>query len=286
MMHTSHPRYHPFRFRLFMDRYAVIGFPVSHSKSPTIHARFAEQTQQALSYEAIEVAPEALAGTLAQLHAQGFQGLNVTLPHKLAVMKACEQVSARAQLAGAVNTLIRTDGGWRGDNSDGEGFITDLRRNLGIDVAGKRVLVLGAGGAARGILKPLLDQQPAELVLSSRNPWKPEEIAPQFTEYGTVRPCTHLALKGDLFDVIVNATSAGHSGQLPKLPGQLLATGGVCYDLSYGKAFAPFAAWAQAQGAARVADGLGMLVEQAAVSFELWRGLRPQTQDTLAALRA
>jgi len=269
-----------------MDRYAVIGFPVSHSKSPWIHARYAEQTRQGLQYEAIEVAPAALADTLARLHAEGYGGLNVTLPHKLAVMPACAEIAERAQLAGAVNTLIRTDRGWRGDNTDGAGFIADLTRNLGVAVAGKRVLVLGAGGAARGILAPLLAQQPAELVLSNRNPWKPEDLALQFKPQGTLRPCTHLALKGDTFDIVVNATSAGHSGAMPRLPGQLVAAGGVCYDLSYGNAFEPFAAWARSQGAALIADGLGMLVEQAAASFELWRGVRPETAAVLAALRA
>lgn len=268
-----------------MDRYAVIGSPVQHSQSPKIHAQFAAQTGQALSYEAIEIAPEALATELQRLHVEGYRGLNVTLPHKLAAMKLCEGVSERAQLAGAVNTLVRSDGGWQGDNTDGAGLIADLRDNLKIALAGQRVLVLGAGGAARGILKPLLEQRPAELVVSNRNPWKPEELAEQFKPHGKVRPCTHLALKGDRFDVIINATSAGHDGRAPRLPGQLLAAGGVCYDLSYGKAFLPFADWARGQRAAQVADGLGMLVEQAAVSFELWRGVRPATAGVLQALR-
>jgi len=269
-----------------MDRYAVIGSPVSHSKSPFIHGRFAEATGQSMSYEALEIAPEALAERLAQLHADGYRGFNVTLPHKLAVARLCGQVSERAQLAGAVNTLLRTEDGWQGDNSDGEGFVTDLRRNCGIALAGKRVLVIGAGGAARGILQPLLGEKPAELVLSSRNPWKPEEIAEQFKPQGRITPRTHASLKGDLYDVIVNATSTGHQGFMPKLPGQLLATGGACYDLSYGMAHEPFADWARAQGAARIADGLGMLVEQAAVSFALWRGVRPETAPVLKALRA
>ncbi|AXQ27221.1 shikimate dehydrogenase [Solimonas sp. K1W22B-7] len=267
-----------------MDRYAVIGFPVSHSKSPLIHARFARQTGQELGYEAIEIAPAALAERLAQMHAEGYRGCNATLPHKLVVAKLCEQVSERAQLAGAVNTLLRTDSGWRGDNSDGEGFIADLR-NLGLAVAGRRVLLLGTGGAARGILKPLLDEKPAELVLSGRNPWKPEEIAEQFKPHGRIVPRTHASLKGDLYDLVINATSVGHQGAAPRLPGQLLAPGGACYDLSYGPAHAPFAAWARSQGAALVADGLGMLVEQAAVSFELWRGVRPQTAGVVEELR-
>jgi shikimate dehydrogenase len=268
-----------------MDRYAVIGQPVAHSKSPAIHAAFAQQTAQALRYEAIEVAPDALADRLKALHAEGYCGLNVTLPHKIAVMALCEQVSTRAQRAGAVNTLLRTATGWCGDNTDGEGFIRDLQR-LGFGVSGRRVLVLGAGGAVRGILEPLLAARPAELVVSNRNPWKPEALAEDFKTIGTVVPRTHLSLKGDRFDLIVNATSAGHSGRMAALPGQLVAAGGDCYDLSYGTAFAPFRAWAGEQQAARIADGLGMLVEQAACAFALWRGVRPDSAAVIASLGA
>ncbi|TJY58275.1 shikimate dehydrogenase [Sinimarinibacterium sp. CAU 1509] len=266
------------------DRYAVIGDPVAHSLSPRIHAQFARQTGQALSYDAVEVEPDVLPVALQALHEQGYRGLNATLPHKVAVMALCEAVSERAQRAGAVNTLIRTDSSWRGDNTDGEGFISDLHR-LDYGVSGRRVLVLGAGGAVRGILEPLLAAAPAELVVSGRSPWKPEALAEQFRPLGTIRPSTHLALKGDRFDLIINATSAGHGGEAPRLPGQLLADGGDCYDLSYGKAFAPFRAWAESQGAARIADGLGMLVGQAAAAFELWRGVRPDTAPVIAALR-
>jgi shikimate dehydrogenase len=268
-----------------MDRYAVVGQPIAHSRSPFIHAQYARQTGQDLSYDAIEVARDALADTLKRLYAEGYRGLNVTLPHKIEVAKLCEAVSERAQLAAAVNTLIRTDTGWRGDNTDGEGLVRDLTQHLGLVIAGKRVLLLGAGGAARGVLKPLLDHKPTELVLSGRNPWKPEELAVQFKPYGNIRPATHIALKGDLFDLIINATSAGHGGSLPRLPGQLLAEGGACYDLSYGKAFEPFAGWACAQGAVRVSDGLGMLVEQAAAAFEIWRGVRPDTRPVLLRVR-
>ena len=267
-----------------MDRYAVVGQPISHSKSPVIHALFAKQTAQELSYEAIEIAPAALAAELQRLHGEGLRGSNVTLPHKQAVAKLCESVSGRAQLAGAVNTLVRTDGGWTGDNTDGEGFLNDLAR-LGIELAGRSVLVLGAGGAARGILAPILGAKPSHLYVSNRNPWKPEELAETFKPIGTIIPRTHLALKGDRFDVIVNATSAGHAGGLPMLPGQLLAAGGDCYDLSYGAACQPFRRWAQSQKVARWSDGLGMLVEQAASSFALWRGVRPQTAPVLAELR-
>lgn len=267
------------------DRYAVIGQPIAHSRSPVIHAQFARQTGQDLHYEAIAIAPEALEAELARLHAEGVRGLNVTLPHKQAVAKICESVSERAQMAGAVNTLTRTGRGWTGDNTDGEGFITDLAR-LGLPVAGRRVLVLGAGGAARGILGPLLSAKPGQLVVSNRNPWKPEELAELFKPLGAITPRTHLALKGDRYDLIINATSAGHGGGIPMLPGQLLADGGHCYDLSYCDAHAPFARWASAQRAARCEDGLGMLVEQAASSFSIWRGLRPQTAPVLDHVRA
>ncbi len=268
-----------------MDRYAVIGYPITHSRSPQIHAQFARQTGQALSYDAVEVEADVLPAALQELHAQPFLGLNVTLPHKVAVMALCEHLSERAALAGAVNTLVRTDTGWQGDNTDGEGLLRDLQR-LGYTVKGRRVLVIGAGGAVRGILGPLLGERPAELVVSNRNPWKPEALAEHFKAVGPIRPCTHLALKGDRYDLILHATSAGHAGQFPKLPGQLLAPGGACYDLSYGAAYEPFRGWAQAQGATRIADGLGMLVEQAAAAFERWRGVRPQTQAVIESLRS
>jgi shikimate dehydrogenase len=268
-----------------MDRYAVIGQPISHSLSPRIHAAFAQQTAQTLNYEALLVAPEELEARLRALHADGWLGLNVTLPHKQAVAKLCESVSARAELAGAVNTLVRTESGWRGDNTDGEGCIQDLRR-LGIEVRGARVLILGAGGAARGILGPLLEQQPAQLVVSNRNPWKPEQLAESFKAQGRIEPRTHVALKGDRYDLVINATSAGHGGSMPFLPGPLLASNGICYDLSYGCAHAPFAAWALTQQPRLISDGLGMLIEQAASAFAIWRGQRPQTAAVLTLLRA
>lgn len=267
-----------------MDRYGVIGQPIAHSRSPLIHAQFAQQTGQSLRYEAIEIASDALVAALQRLHDEGVLGLNATLPHKQAVAKLCESVTERAQLAGAVNTLCRTTAGWSGDNTDGEGFIADLQR-LGIGIAGRRVLVLGAGGATRGILGPLLAAKPAVLAVSNRNPWKPEELAEVFKPLGTVVPRTHIALKGERYDLIINATSAGHSGEMPRLPGQLLTAGGDAYDLSYGVAHAPFAAWACEQGAGHIADGLGMLVEQAAAAFALWRGVRPQSVPVLAGLR-
>lgn len=267
------------------DRYAVIGTPVSHSKSPAIHAMFAKACAQDLQYEAVDVAVDALTTALQRLHGDGYRGLNVTLPHKADAAALCEMISERAQLAGAVNTLSRSDAGWHGDNTDGEGLMRDLAQ-LGYTVEGRRVLLLGAGGGVRGILGPLLAAKPALLVVSNRNPWKPEALAEQFKAVGEITPRTHLALKGDQFDLIINATSAGHSGQMPRMPGGIVADGGACYDLTYGAAHAPFRAWAESQGATKIADGLGMLVEQAAAAFEIWRGVRPETADVLAALRA
>lgn len=265
-------------------RYAVIGQPIAHSKSPFIHSAFARTLGEKLSYEALEVAPEVLAETLKTLHAEGYAGLNVTLPHKTAVVALCESVSARAEAAGAVNTLSRTATGWAGDNTDGAGFLADLDR-LGVALAGRSVLLLGAGGAARGLIAPLLSRGPGALAVSNRNPWKPEELAERFKALGPIVPRTHLSLKGDHFDVVINATSAGHAGAMPRLPGPVLAKGGVCYDLSYGAAHAPFQQWAAAQGAGLVADGLGMLVEQAAEAFALWRGTRPDAAPVLESLR-
>lgn len=268
-----------------MSRFAVIGQPVAHSASPRIHAAFGEQLGIALDYERIEVAPEGLAEQLSELHAQGYAGLNVTLPHKQAVSEQCAQRTERAQMAEAVNTLSRIDGGWAGDNTDGEGLLRDLQDNLGVTLAGKRVLVLGAGGAARGILPPLLGVDPAELVLSNRSPWKPEAIAEALAAHGPIRPATHMALKGDSFELIINAMSVGHLGGFPRMPEGILAPGAVAYDLSYGDAHSPFAEWARAAGAAAVHDGLGMLVEQAAASFALWHGQSPETAPVIAMLR-
>ncbi len=267
-----------------MKRYAVIGQPVAHSLSPRIHAAFAAAAGVELDYQALAIEPEQLASRVAALHAEGWSGFNVTLPHKQAVMALCGEVSDAAQRAGAVNTLSRRDGDWRGDNTDGIGLIRDLER-LNVALAEKRVLILGAGGAARGIIGPLLAAQPASLVVSNRNPWKPEALSETFADLGVLTPRTHWALKGDAFDVVINATSAGHGGIMPPMPNGLFAEGSVAYDLSYGQAHRPFADWATAQGAVAVHDGLGMLVEQAAESFRLWHSVMPETAPVLAALR-
>lgn len=259
-----------------MKRLAVLGHPVAHSRSPEIHRLFADATGIALDYQAIDIAPDALADHLSRSFSDAWTGFNVTLPHKVAVAEHCVERSLRAEQAGAVNTLLRGPNGWIGDNTDGEGLMADLRR-LGVSLVDRRVLIIGAGGAARGILGPLLACRPAALVLSNRNPWKPEALAEAFAPVGRVTPRTHLALKGDQFDVVINATSAGHAGEMPRLPPGLLAASGVAYDLSYGAAHKPFAAWARAAGATSIHDGFGMLVEQAAASFACWHGVQPPT---------
>lgn len=269
-----------------MDRYAVLGQPIAHSLSPRIHGAFAEALGQPIRYEKVEVAPDALADTLAALHAQGYAGLNVTLPHKLGALAAAVEHTERANLAGAANTLTRLAGGWRADTTDGEGLVRDLRDNLRWPLHGRRVLLLGAGGAARGVLKPLLDEKPAELVISSRTPWTVEKLALEFRPHGAIRASTHVALKGDRFDLVINATSAGHAGAVPRLPSPLLNPGAACYDMNWGAAHRPFRDWARANGASRVEDGLGMLVEQAAAAFALWRGQRPATAAVISGLRA
>ena len=269
-----------------ISRYGVLGQPVAHSKSPRIHAAFAESLGQKLLYEAYEIAPDELGPSLTRFHGEGWHGFNLTLPHKTAAVSLCESRTDAAEQAGAVNTLIRTATGWQGDNTDGAGLVRDLVANLGVAIRGKRVLVLGAGGAARGILAPLLAEAPSILAISNRNPWKPEEIAASMKPLGNIVPRTHLSLKGDQFDVVLNATSAGHQGSVPRLPPGLFAPGAIAYDLNYGPASEPFLAWAKAEGASKLSDGLGMLVEQAAEAFQRWRGVRPETAAVLAGLRA
>ena len=270
-------------------RHAVLGQPAGHSLSPFIHSQFAQAAGLAaeVEYLALDVAPGELVPTLARLYAEGYAGLNLTLPHKLAGLAAAREASEPATRAGAANTLVRVADGWRAENTDGAGFMADLAR-LQVAVGGRRVLILGAGGAARGLLAPLLGAAPARLVISNRNPWKPEELAAEFKPLGELVPRTHMALKGDQFDVVINATSAGHQGLMVRLPGRVLAPDGVVYDLSYGRAHAPVGPWAAQQGAAasHVYDGLGMLVAQAAEAWRLWHGWLPEIAPVLAELRA
>jgi shikimate dehydrogenase len=265
------------------DQYAVIGNPVAHSKSPQIHAAFARQTGQDLTYERLLAPTHAFIETASAFRARGGRGLNVTLPFKGEAFRFATQLSERARAAEAVNTLKFEGNAIFGDNTDGAGLVNDLARNLGCAVAGRRVLLLGAGGAARGVIKPLLERQPARLVLANRTLGKAQLLAQSFG--GGLEAGTYAALAGRQFDLVVNATSASLAGELPPLPPGVFAPGALAYDMVYGRDETPFLAFARGEGAAALADGLGMLVEQAAESFFIWRGLRPDTAPVLKLLR-
>lgn len=258
------------------DRYAVFGNPIAHSKSPFIHGRFAAATGQDLSYEALLAPKDDFPGAVAAFIATGGKGANVTVPFKEEAFRLCQRRSPRAELAGAVNTLVFRDGEIFGDNTDGAGLVRDLEHNLGLSLAGKRLLLLGAGGAARGVLGPLLAAKPAALVIANRTPAKAVDLAARFAHLGAVTGGGYGDIQGP-FDVVINATSASLGGDLPPLPAGVFAPGAAAYDMMYGKGDTPFLAFARQQGATRLADGLGMLLEQAAESFFLWRGLRPDT---------
>ncbi|MCC5812791.1 MAG: shikimate dehydrogenase [Ectothiorhodospiraceae bacterium] len=267
------------------DQYAVFGNPVSHSLSPWIHARFAEQTGQALHYGKQEVPLEGFAQAVRQFFADGGLGLNVTVPFKQQAWALCASRSRRAESAGAVNTLLMRDNGLFGDNTDGAGLVRDLQQNLGLELAGRRLLMLGAGGAARGVLLPLLDASPADLTIANRTPDKAVALAREASSSGPATACTFAGLAGRRFDLVINATSAGLSGGMPTLPDGLFTAEGAAYDMVYGPRPTRFMEWARKQGVTRVHDGLGMLVEQAAESFLLWRGVRPDTGCLLDELR-
>lgn len=270
-----------------LPQFAVFGQPVAHSLSPHIHRRFAEACGIELRYAAIEVAPEHFAARLVAFHAEGGSGANVTLPLKEHAARLCRGLSPQARLSGAVNTLVRRVDGWFGDNTDGIGLCRDLHDNLGVTLAGQRVLLLGAGGAARGIVPALFDAGVAELLVANRSPGRAVALAQDLAACGRINACAleSLAAAGG-FDVLINATSAARQGATLALPQGLAATAAVAYDLSYGSAARPFLAWAEAAGITTRTDGLGMLVEQAAEAFQRWHGVRPQTAAVLAELRA
>ena len=270
------------------DRYAVIGHPVAHSLSPAIHAQFAEQTAQDLDYGRIEPAADGFAEAARRFFVGGGRGLNVTVPFKGEAFDWCDRRSDRASRAGAVNTLSAgTDGTIAGDNTDGIGLVRDLRDNLGLTLADSRILVIGAGGAARGALGPLLTAAPARLVIANRTVERARALADDFADDGPIAASGFEALEtAEPFDLIINASSASLAGALPPLAPGVVREGGAVYDMMYGEAAEPFVAWGRDARAAIVADGLGMLVEQAAESFFAWRGVRPETAPVLAALRA
>lgn len=268
------------------DRYVVIGNPIGHSKSPRIHALFAKQTGQAITYQAMLVPRDGFAASLMLFEQQGGKGANVTVPFKEEAWRCVSRRSALAQRAGAVNTIaLFPDGTRYGDNTDGIGLVRDLTQNLGVAVAGRRILVLGAGGAVRGIVEPLLTARPNIVVIANRTAEKAVAVADHFRSLGDVSGGGFDDWSGQAFDVIINGTAASLHGDLPPLPESVFADSCTCYDLMYGAQPTAFMTWAARHPGVRVHDGLGMLVEQAAESFFLWREVRPDTAPVIAQLR-
>jgi shikimate dehydrogenase len=268
------------------DRYAVVGNPIAHSKSPAIHAAFARTTAQDLVYERLLAPLDGFRAAVERFAAEGGLGLNVTIPFKREAFAVASTITERARLAGAVNTLKRAGDAWHADNTDGVGLVRDIVANQGVELRGRNIAVLGAGGAVRGILKPLLDAGAASVTVTNRTMAKAREVAAQFARYGRVEAVEPNALRPHA--VVVNATSLGMGGAaVDHFPfdGAVVAPGAFVYDLIYSDTETAFMRWARANGAARAADGLGMLVEQAAESFALWRGVRPDTRPVFALMR-
>lgn len=262
-----------------------MGYPVSHSRSPVIHRLFALQTGQNLQYELLQVPPEKLESALRQFQSTGGKGLNITLPHKSEVAALADRLSERAEIAGAVNTVSFTDDEIVGDNTDGVGLMRDLRVNMNLPIEGANILILGAGGATRGIVRPLLGAKAASVMIANRTLAKAEALVEHFSSFGPVYACSFDDVPKTVhYTLIINATSAGVKGKTPPYPGRAVTDTTFCYDLSYGLTPTPFSRWASEQGAARSVMGWGMLVEQAAESFFLWRGVRPKTDAVLKQL--
>lgn len=270
-----------------MDQYGLVGHPVSHSLSPFIHAMFARETGQNMTYRLYDVAPSDLDTHVRGFFEQGGYGLNITVPHKIAAVELAGALTERAAHAAAVNTLGRAgDGVIFGDNTDGAGLVRDLCDNLGLGLTGARVLVLGAGGATRGVLAPLLGLGPAIVIIANRTPDRAAALAAAFADLGTTQGTGFEDVGDEPFDLIINATSASLSGDIPPIPPQAIGGHTVCYDMAYGRSASAFVDWAEQCGCAQAVQGLGMLVEQAAEAFEVWRGVRPDTAMVLEALKA
>lgn len=268
------------------DRYAVIGYPIKHSWSPFIHGMFAKQTDQALTYSRLEVAPENLEREVGGFFESGGKGLNITVPHKQAACLLARYRTPRAEIAGAVNTIAAQEEGLLGDNTDGAGLVTDLTRNLSLALDNTRILLLGAGGAARGVLGPLLATAPEYIEIANRDGNRATQLAKEFGPLGDIAGCGFDAISTDgVFDLILNATSASLQETIPPIPPSVIGPTTLCYDMAYGKGDTVFTRWAKNAGAGRAETGWGMLVEQAAESFFLWRGVRPDTKPVLEAVK-
>lgn len=266
------------------DLYAVMGNPINHSKSPQIHSAFAEQTEQDLIYSAILVPLEKFKHEADNFFRTGM-GLNITVPFKEDAWQYADTYSSRALRAGAVNTLIKKeDGSIYADNTDGIGMVRDITFNHGCAIKGKRVLVLGAGGAVRGILEPVLEEKPLEVIVANRTVSKAKALAEDFADVGTISGCGFDQVEGQ-FDLIINGTSASLSGELPPIPETVIHQQTTCYDMMYGAEPTVFNQWAEKLNAGATLDGLGMLVEQAAESFKAWRGVRPESSPVIASIR-
>lgn len=266
-----------------MDQYRVFGNPIKHSRSPFIHQSFAKVTKQNLNYQTQLADLDGFANAITEFIAQGGKGANVTVPFKEQALTLADELSDRARLAGAVNTLTFKEGKIYGDNTDGEGLVQDLLRNT-VQLEDSRILLLGAGGAAKGVILPLLAQNPKSITIANRTISKAEKLIEQFNN-GKLTACGFEQTAEQEFDIIINATSASLSGKLPAISTSIIQCNTVCYDMVYGKSLTPFLAWAQLQGASRVIDGLGMLVSQAAESFDIWRGVKPSVEPVLHELR-
>jgi len=267
------------------DHYGVFGHPVGHSLSPFIHGMFARETGQQMSYRPYDVPPEEFAASVAKFFAAGGKGLNITLPHKIAAVEVAHDLTERAAHAAAVNTLALQGEQILGDNTDGAGLVRDLCDNLGLVITNRRLLLVGAGGATRGVLAPILGLEPTLVVIANRTSERAEALAAAFSDLGATQGVGFEQVEAAPFDLVINATSASLSGEIPPLPAGVIGPQTVCYDLAYGRSATAFVRWARAQGCARAVQGLGMLVEQAAESFRLWRGVRPATARVMDALR-
>jgi len=267
------------------DQYGVVGHPVTHSWSPFIHGMFAKSTAQNLVYRLFDIPPDNFRRESLRLFTSGVRGLNVTVPHKQAAAELVNELTPRAARAQAVNTItLRDDTTLLGDNTDGVGLACDLEQNLKLQLAGKRILMLGAGGAVRGVLGPLFEREPLELMIANRTVKRAQKLADEFADLGTIDYCSFEELQGPPYDLIINGTSASLQGETPALPAGLVGEHTICYDMAYGRGHTPFTLWAKSLNAGRTSKGWGMLVEQAAASFLIWRGIRPQTRPVLDAL--